>query len=274
LRGAFLKNIEAGDLSSVAASDGAVYSLVVSPVRSDSDPDVARELETSETQLALFRARSNLALHLAKGSVNRKVYRYDDFLGQALLSYHSRRQIQGIQTAAEIVELEKSASPKQASSKQASSKQKEKSADRYAAALAWLSPDAAKAFENSVPTPEALNEDYCRFLYLRHARILFQAGKYDEALPIFKHIHDLKWADIGAYLDAAECFLKVGEKEESLKLLRELFSLLMEKMSMDELVRTGRLFRAAGDRPAALRVFKTARDRFEREREIRTFPFP
>jgi tetratricopeptide (TPR) repeat protein len=253
LRKSFLKNLEAGELSSVVAADGAVYSLVISPVPFDSDPDVAQELESSETELALFHARGNLALSLAKDNVNRELYRYGDSLGQALLSYYTRRELKGIQTAAEVVSVGKEISPK-----------RKKGPGRYAIALAWLSSRAAKAFESDVPPQGVLNEDYCRFLYLRRARVLFEAGKYDEALPIFKHIHDLRWADIGAYLDAAECFLKVGEKGEGLRLLQELFSSLKDEMNTEELSRTGRLFRAAGDRSAALRVFKTARERFEK----------
>jgi tetratricopeptide (TPR) repeat protein len=254
LRKAFLKNFEAGDLSSVVTANGAVYSLVISPVPFDSDSDVAQELEASETDRALFRARGNLALSLAKDNVNRELYRYGDSLGQALLSYYTRRELKGIQTAAGVV----------STGKEISSKRERKEPGRYTIALAWLSSDAAKAFESDAPPQGALNEDYCRFLYLRRARVLFETGKYDEALPIFKHIHDLRWADIGAYLDAAECFLKVDEKGESLKLLQELFSSLKDNMNTEELSRTGRLFRAVGDRSAALLSFKTARERFEK----------
>jgi tetratricopeptide (TPR) repeat protein len=191
---------------------------------------------------------------LAKENVNRELYRYGDSLGQALLSYYTRRELKGIQTAAEVVSIGKGAA------RQGS----KKGADRCAMALAWLSSEAAKAFESDVPPPGALNEDYCRFLYLRRARVLFEGGKYDEALTIFKHIHDLRWADIGAYLDAAECFLKVEEEKEGLALLQELFSSLKDKMSTEELTRTGRLFRAGGDRSSALLVFKAARERFEK----------
>jgi tetratricopeptide (TPR) repeat protein len=94
------------------------------------------------------------------------------------------------------------------------------------------------------------------------AKSAFEAGRNDEALIVFKQIHDLKWANVGAYLDASECFLRNGEAEESLKLLRELMKTLGDNMGSAELTRAGGLFRKAGDKPSALSAFKLARERY------------
>ena len=79
---------------------------------------------------------------------------------------------------------------------------------------------------------------------------------------MFRNIHRLHWANVNAYIDAAECFAKTGEPEECSKLLKELIKSLEEKMSSDDLIRTGRLFRTAGDRESALLAFQLARKHY------------
>ena len=233
---------------SVVRGGRGVYSLALIPIPRDEEPDVAAELEAAMLDVALLRAEGRLAFSLGQGGVDRKLYRYDDPLGVALYSWYARGtvKIRGIQSAADALDA--------------------KGGGRVAAALAWLSTESAAPMEEDVPPPGALNDDYCRSLYRDHARALFEAGRYAEALPAFKNIHDLRWADVGAYLDAAECFLRTGEPGECLKLLRELRATLDEKMGTDDLARAGRLFREAGDRGAAFDAFRAARQRYREGR--------
>ena len=235
---ALLDKIEsAGDgIFGVAESDSGVYSFSSGKAPRDRDADVQSELERMEANIQALRARRALAVHLASGRLDRKRYSDDDALGGALLSIYERGGVRGLQSASGV-------------------------ADGWAMALVWFMPEAARAVREATPETLELNDGYCSLLYER-AKNLFDGGRYSEALPVFKHIHDFKWANIGAYLDASECFLRMGEPEECRKLLKELVDALGDDMSSDELERAGRLFREAGDRESALASFKLARERF------------
>jgi tetratricopeptide (TPR) repeat protein len=129
-------------------------------------------------------------------------------------------------------------------------------------ALVWLDPTAARGIrETPPPRTEELDDGYCASLY-RRAKNLLDARRWDEALPVFRHIHDLRWVNIPMYLDAAECFLRNEDVGESLKLLRELRRDLDGALGSLDLERAGRLFRAAGDRQEALASFQEARKRY------------
>jgi tetratricopeptide (TPR) repeat protein len=128
-------------------------------------------------------------------------------------------------------------------------------------ALVWVEAEAANAVRETPPDPDELRGGYYSFLYGR-GKELFDVGQYSEALPVLKQIHDFRWADAETYTDAAECFLKMGEPGECLKLLKNLVDTLGQDMGSDALARAGRLFREAGDKPAALSAFKLARERF------------
>ncbi|MDR2180481.1 MAG: tetratricopeptide repeat protein [Synergistaceae bacterium] len=226
--------------SVLAESVSGVYSFAVGRAPMDRDEDVQADLEIVEGERQSLRARRDLTLHLAKrGSVNRRRYPDDDALGGALHSYY--RSAVGTQSASDVVQ-------------------------GWVLALVWLKTGATEAVLKAFPAETAeLDDRYCAFLYER-AKWLFDAGNYSEALPVFKHLHDFRWANVGAYLDAAECFLRTGTPEECLKLLKEVMEILGESMSPDAFARTGRLFREAGDREAALSAFRMARERLRQGR--------
>ncbi len=221
---------------------GILYSLALTAIPHSDVPDFMGELEEAAKNRSLLLAQHRLALTWGQSKVNRNLYRHDEALGSALFTYYGPR---GIETAADVLGDAESG--------------------RFAAALAWILPQTVQALEGEALPPNALDEDYCRFLYLDHARGLFRAGQYSEALPLFKNIHDLKWMDISAYLDAAECFLKMRKPAECLTLVKELRAALDRDMSSGELSRAGRLCREAGDRKAALSAFQQARVRFHEE---------
>ena len=238
---------ERGNIVSNVELDGSLYSLVIVGIPRDSEPDVAAELEAFALERALFLARGRLAFSLGQGGVDRRLYRYDDALGTALFSYYTRpreQKVLGIEAEADVIKTDDDL--------------------HFAVALAWLRGESVKELKDDVPPSNILDEDYCRFLYRERARVLFEAKNYAEALPFFKNIHDFRWADVNAYMDAAECFLKTGQAEECSKLLREVRGTLNDKMGSDALIRTGRLFREAGDRSAALSAFREARERYRK----------
>jgi len=230
---------------SVAEDSGALYSLAVVQLKNDDDVDVALELESAVTNVALLKARERLAFYIGQGNINRNLYRYEDALAKALLNYYTRpdgRKIIGIETAASMIKN-----------------------SQFVAGLAWISSDTAELLGKDIPQPGTLDNDYCCFLYHNRALNLFEAKRYSEALPLFKNIHDLRWADIDAYLDAAECFLRTEKSKDCLKLLHELQTTLERNMNSDELMRTGKLFREAGDKQSATLAFKAARVRYHEE---------
>jgi tetratricopeptide (TPR) repeat protein len=225
--------------SRAVETESGVYSFSAGAAPLDKDEDVRRELEASAVRFHGLRARRELALRLAKGQVNRARYPDDEALGGAISSYYGD-QAAGTQLASDV-------------------------AGGWAMALAWLTPEGARAARETIAAApelgqEKLSDAYCTLLYQR-ARGLFEAGRYSEALPVFKHIHDFRWANVGAYTDAAECFLRTGEPEECVKLLKDLLAVLGDGMGSGAFERAGRLFREAGDRPAALEAFKMARER-------------
>jgi tetratricopeptide (TPR) repeat protein len=231
-RNALAENTETG----VFEYGGVIYSFTALPLPRSADSYMASVLERNALERGLLTARRRLALHLAQGRIDRKRYPNEEALGSVLDARYLRVKVRGVETASEA-------------------------ANGWAFALAWLSSGAPKAVEEAFPPEEELKEDYCATLY-RPARALFEAGKYLEALPMFKNLHDLRWADIGAYLDAAECFLRTGESEECRKLLRELMLTLGGGMGSDDFARAGDLFQETGDRDAALSAFRKARERF------------
>ena len=231
---------------SVSKNDKFLCSLVIIPVPEDLDSDIAAELDVITQNRALIEAQMRLAFYIGQGGVDRKLFRYDDALGTALLAYYNadikNKKLRGIETAASVVDKKK-----------------------FAAGIAWISPETAEIIGNDIPEHGELDDNYCRFLYRNHALILFEANRFEEALPVFKNIHDFKWSDVNAYLDASECFLRTGANEDCIRLLKELILTLNEKMTSENLRRSGTLFREAGDKESAKDSFVRARRRFHDE---------
>lgn len=220
----------------IAETGGVTYSLAVSKAPADKEADMQVDLETSTHERNSMRARRNLVVYIARKNFDMKRYIYDDTLGGVLDSGFGRSGISGTQSVSDIV-------------------------NGIACSLVWITAKDASVALASPPPEDELRDNYCDLLY-DTAKRAFESGRYGDALPLFKHIHDLRWANIGMYLDASECFLRVKDKDESKKLLTELIDTLGEDMSSLELSRAGGLLRESGDRAGALAAFKSARERF------------
>ena len=244
-----LKFLENNKAISITKHDEFLCSLAAYSVPDDSEADVRSELMSMTQNRALFEAQMRLAFYIGQGGIDRKLFIYDDGLGTALLAYYQseikNKKLKGIETAASVLDGEK-----------------------FAVGLAWISSDTSENISANVPAYGALDDDYCRFLYKNRALILFEAGRYEEALPVFKNIHDFKWADVNAYLDASECFLRTGYSDDCKKLLTELILTLGEKMTSKNFQRAGKLFREAGDKDAAKNAFISARKKFHEENKL------
>lgn len=102
-------------------------------------------------------------------------------------------------------------------------------------------------------------------MYFNHAKDIFKLGRYADALPLFKNLHDLKYMKISAYLDAIERFLRTGSPQECLTLIKELCAELEDDMTSDELLHSGSLCTDAVDKTSALSFFLKACERFHSE---------
>ena len=221
-----------------------IYALAAEPfsVRDNSeDPEIGAIYEQSVLQRLSMRATRAIVLRLLNDRLDRKTFKDEDALGGALVRFYGNERIVGIQSRSGV-------------------------AEDTAFSLVWLlRRDAPSMLENAPRKNEDLQEDYCEVLYER-ARGYMHSGIYTEALAVFKHIHDFQFANVGAYLDASECFLRTGGAEDAGRLLSELLNTLGEQMTSDELARSGRLFREAGRREEARKSFVKARERFREGR--------
>jgi tetratricopeptide (TPR) repeat protein len=231
--------VGAKNASCVADVPEGVYSFYATVSPRDKEIDVRTELNISRQNINASRARANLILAVV-GGVDRGVYRDGDALGRVYVRYFSSRGFAGTQSASDAQ-------------------------DGWSMSLVWMERKTAELYRASPPVSADINDGYCAELYAR-AKDDFDAGRYRDALPAFKQIHDLKWANVGAYLDAAECFLKNGEAQESVKLLRELLKELGGDMGTEELKHAGSLFREAGDKQSAFEAYVLARERYHEGR--------
>jgi tetratricopeptide (TPR) repeat protein len=224
----------------VADVSAGTYSFYAAPAPSDGEADVRAALERARMIAAAIRARANLLLFVASGRLDRKIYSDGEALGGAFISFFTSKGVSGVQSASDV-------------------------SDGWVMSLAWMERGTADAYRAFSPVSADINDGYCAALYAGAKRD-FDAGRYADALPVFKKIHDLKWADTGAYLDAAECFLRSGEPGESKKLLAELVETLGDDMSSDELARAGDLFRESGDKKSAEKAYVLALERYRQMR--------
>ena len=99
--------------------------------------------------------------------------------------------------------------------------------------------------------------DYCQGLFPL-GKSLFLQGKFQEALVILKELHDLKWANVEAYILAADAFLKIGSLEDALKIAQETLHLLQKDLNAELAEHLGDIFLALGDNQDAKICFELA----------------
>lgn len=86
---------------------------------------------------------------------------------------------------------------------------------------------------------------YCEAL-LPRARALLARGETERALAALKELHDLNFADIGAYLLAARAFMGAGQPEEAQKIALELLADFAAGMNAAQAEDLGDIFLGLG----------------------------
>lgn len=84
-----------------------------------------------------------------------------------------------------------------------------------AVALVWTDAQAVSVFRQKPPSHKQFLTAYCEALYPT-AQAVFLRKEYEEALKIYRSMHDLDCPrPLPYYLDAAECFLHQGQLEDA-----------------------------------------------------------
>jgi len=71
------------------------------------------------------------------------------------------------------------------------------------------------------------------------ARKLMQAGKWADAIVLWRHLHQRKLVSENLYLDAARCFKELGQTEDAVRVLVEAYETFGEKASAEFLEKAG-----------------------------------
>lgn len=222
LRAQIVSRIEATATRSewlIDASD-VVYGVAAIRCASDSNRGVQAQLDKAAVKGAFRKAEHLLFLYAAGERIAVGKYRNSEALANALIVLDGKSKV----AARLSPDLQSMA----------------RTIDGFGVALVFVPRERIQVYQSSIWPYDLLRDAYCAETYLT-AHALFQSGNYEKALPVLKEVHDLKWAMPEAYLDAAECFQKVGEASQSSKLLKEILEQLGPRLSSGQSERLGDL---------------------------------
>jgi tetratricopeptide (TPR) repeat protein len=224
--------------------DGQIYSIVLRPAQKDARSNVQVKLEEMARNQANLRAHYLLYLRAMPRSRKAR-YSNEDSVAEALASWDGNREEEQRLTPDLSVSIVSGG---------------------WAFALARTKGellDSLSAQIEDMPD-DALDTAYCLALYPK-ARALFDAGEYENALPVYLELHSLRWARPGAYLDAAECFLHTGDKKGAAYLTNETVSELGDDMNSALLERAGDILLESGEDEGAERLYRLAIEKLRQE---------
>lgn len=204
----------------VLSDAGSVYVLGAVPVPQDDEPELQVSLEAEALNRSALKAVTLMARYMAEGRLDKRKFEDEDAADYALGSYYQEAWEGGVQSQSDVFGK---------------------------MALTLLRVDASlrnRLLAEALPE-KRLTVSYCERLYRRGSELM-KSGDYEGALSVFHKIHYLEWANVGAYLDAAECFLRVKKNGDAVLLLQELLRTLEAKMTPGEMARAGRLLFRGG----------------------------
>lgn len=221
-----------------------VYALVLRPVQRDKRADIQVKIEEATRRAANLRAHYLLYLHAM--SVHRKArYADSDSVAEILNEWNGKLN--------EPLRLKPNLSVTLVSKE-------------WAFALLRTESDRLSALREQIDAlPEkTMDESYCAALYPK-AKTLFDQGEYEKALPVYLELHKLRWARPSAYLDAAECYLRTGDRESATRLAAETASELDGSMNSLLTERAGDILSESGKDDAALELYIKAAQKLQNE---------
>ncbi len=196
-----------------------------------------KTLERDTMKRASLVAQNNLALYLDNGRLDRKIFTDKEAADYALrISYLAK--IKGLQSSANIVE-------------------------RIAVGLAWVGVESISDINEPLPEKQ-VTDNYCDYLY-RRAQNFFNKDDYVQALETFKKIHFMSWANVKAYLGASICFLKMDRPDDAGRLASEVFSVLSNDMTPDEMASVSKVLYHSGNKDYAFKVLLNAYETLKRK---------
>ncbi len=207
-----------------------LYVLSATPVPQDEDPELQTSLEVEALNRAFTNAVTHLAIYLNDGQLDRKRFSNRDAANYALrVSFE--KNIKGIvQSKSDVV-------------------------NGIAVSLLWTE-QAATLLRYALPGEQFTN-NYCAFLY-QSARDLFESGDFPGALELFHKIHYMEWANVGAYLGAAVCFLEMGQEEDAGGLAFEMWQILSKDMNTDDMASAAKILYRSGRKDEGFAVMENA----------------
>lgn len=210
----------------------AVYVLGAVPVPRDDEPELQVSLEAEALNRSTLKAITLMARHMTQGRLDQRKFADEDATDYALSGYYQVELKGGVQSRSGVF-------------------------GERALTLLWID-NAVKDRVLAESLPEKrLMASYCERLYRRGSELM-ESGDYHGALEIFHKIHYLDWANVEAYLDAAECFLKVEKGEDAALLVQELLKTLDPKMTVAETARAARLLFRSGRKDEGFAVLEKA----------------
>ena len=212
-----------------AESEETVYALAIVPVQRSKNSLAQSQMKNSAQKRAQLRAVTKLAVVLDNGKLNREYFSDPDAADYALRASWQGHVKGGIQSHSRIM-------------------------DGVAVALAWAERSKLKAEPLS---KTRLTEDYSKFLYDR-AQKFFNEGKFAEALETFHQIHYMAWANVNAYLGAAECFLQMEKPDDAASLASDLVRAMSGKMKHEDLAKAARILYRSGRKDEGFETMERA----------------
>lgn len=115
--------------------------------------------------------------------------------------------------------------------------------------------------QHKIQEPFFIN-DYCQYLYPK-AKELIREKNWHEALEILKELHDLKFANIDAYLLATQAFIEDKQPLEAQKIAMELLNDFKDKLSSSQAEQLGDFLLECNNPDDAEKAYQLAMQKFK-----------
>lgn len=235
-----------GASSWIIEEEGVVYSLVFLPTPKEDNPQTRRKVEISLLGAAEMRGKMHLLLYGTTSLHPKDVYSFPEAIAGALISLREDRSASGFVL------------PGSQSSRQI--------LKDGVISLDWAPLEKIDVAGQSLPTGKVFDDAYCAQLY-GISRSFFTTGNYRQALVILKEMHRFRWMNPDAYLDTAECFIRLGSPKDGQRMLERTLEAMKELFSVEQLERAGELFGEAGDEASMQKLYEDALKLFRSRRE-------